>query len=114
VDRLIGKLTAWGYLALITFIVGSILRSVLVADRRREICCGWITVSSVVYWVIIPLTWAPLAVGLVFTVNDWRRIHVNLGLSMVLMVAIFLGLGDNILLHVPPLGANVDKKRATG
>jgi ABC-type dipeptide/oligopeptide/nickel transport system permease component len=84
-----------GYLALITFIIGSILWSALIAHRRQEICSRGITVYLVAYWAI-PLTWTLLVYGLAFTVNDWRRRYFSLDLSVILMMAISLPLRVNL------------------
>jgi hypothetical protein len=84
----IDKPAAWGCLV-VTTIIGITLWSVFVAVHRREIYFRWITIYSVPYWVI-PSALALSLVGQVLTINDWRRRHVSLSLSILLIVAVFL------------------------
>jgi uncharacterized BrkB/YihY/UPF0761 family membrane protein len=88
--RLIGKPTAFGYLAMITFLAVTILWSVLVASSsKRKICLPRTNLISVSYWAI-PFAWALFVFGLGFTVKDRRRKLFAVFLSLLLVGAIFL------------------------
>jgi hypothetical protein len=87
--RIIGKITCFGYLAIITFIAATILWSVLVATRKREICLLRVNIYSFSFWAI-PFAWALFVFALVFTVKERRGRNVTLILSLLLVLAIFV------------------------
>jgi predicted membrane channel-forming protein YqfA (hemolysin III family) len=87
--RIMGKITSFGYLAIITFIAATVLWSVLVATRKQEICLLSVNIYSFSFWAI-PFAWALFVFTLVFTVKERRGRNIRLLLFLLLVLAIFV------------------------